>query len=629
MNAGSTEPDEASDANLDRPRSDRFHTADSQHQQHFRTSSQTVPSQQSTPLQHQHASVAYPASMHHVPHQGKLQGQSRTLFEHPLLQYQQPPRQQFQQPAQLQRHATQRYSVPRTVSTPSWLSGADPAIGSTSSNINTASAPSSSYSSGPLLPYWEHNVASDNESSTMSSGALSASGPHQLMTELGHHRYTSGTPSLHAFSPSGVVAHATSSHMSGSASASSQGHLGEVGSNSYHPYRPPSMQSMSTSHMYHAAYQPTPSPGLPHSSSMPATLASPSFVYGPSGSGSSASLGSAPSTSYEPISAAFSTPSQYVSHLPPALSHDQRFYPLNPFEIKHRRRTTKTQFRVLESTFREIPKPNATLRKQISAQLDMPVRAVQIWFQNRRAKAKAMERKRQTDEGSGEASQDQQSSATFSGVPGPGYNSAEASERRSQGSEASPYAAAHNEQLRGHASYYEPGSKPMSQSVDLPPLRMQTEHAGQESYPVASGALTLPSINVESGTARERRAYATSMSLEPSTLTNNPLRLGYASIHDESHAQHVEAHSTARSAYGLPGFGLGQQFQATSAMEASTSSSNSLSAGMPPGQDRSNRASNLPASSLGSMPEAPTLPSTSPRPPPPQPQPRFWSASHQ
>nr|CDI53036.1 uncharacterized protein BN887_00375 [Melanopsichium pennsylvanicum 4] len=65
--------------------------------------------------------------------------------------------------------------------------------------------------------------------------------------------------------------------------------------------------------------------------------------------------------------------SQYLSYLPPAQNYSRFYANPNPFEIKHRRRTTKTQFCVLESTFRDIPKPNATLRKQISVQLNMPI----------------------------------------------------------------------------------------------------------------------------------------------------------------------------------------------------------------------------------------------------------------
>ncbi|PWN53494.1 hypothetical protein IE53DRAFT_161548 [Violaceomyces palustris] len=57
---------------------------------------------------------------------------------------------------------------------------------------------------------------------------------------------------------------------------------------------------------------------------------------------------------------------------------DYRAHYFNPFDVKHRRRTTKSQFRVLEGTFKEIPKPNAALRKALSTQLDMPPRAVQV-----------------------------------------------------------------------------------------------------------------------------------------------------------------------------------------------------------------------------------------------------------
>lgn len=60
----------------------------------------------------------------------------------------------------------------------------------------------------------------------------------------------------------------------------------------------------------------------------------------------------------------------------------------NPFEIKHRRRTSKAQFRVLETAFVENNKPTASLRRQLAARLNMTPRAVQVWFQNRRAKCK-------------------------------------------------------------------------------------------------------------------------------------------------------------------------------------------------------------------------------------------------
>ncbi|KAI8891124.1 Homeodomain-like protein, partial [Backusella circina FSU 941] len=60
----------------------------------------------------------------------------------------------------------------------------------------------------------------------------------------------------------------------------------------------------------------------------------------------------------------------------------------NPFEIKHRRRTSRAQFKVLERTFSENPKPNAAIRRWLAQKLSMTPRGVQVWFQNRRAKAK-------------------------------------------------------------------------------------------------------------------------------------------------------------------------------------------------------------------------------------------------
>lgn len=65
----------------------------------------------------------------------------------------------------------------------------------------------------------------------------------------------------------------------------------------------------------------------------------------------------------------------------------------NPFEIKHRRRTSRAQLKVLEKSFSENPKPSATIRRILAQKLDMTPRGVQIWFQNRRAKAKLLRRK--------------------------------------------------------------------------------------------------------------------------------------------------------------------------------------------------------------------------------------------
>lgn len=65
----------------------------------------------------------------------------------------------------------------------------------------------------------------------------------------------------------------------------------------------------------------------------------------------------------------------------------------NPFEVKHRKRTSRAQFKVLEQTFLENPKPNAAVRRFLAQKLSMTPRGVQVWFQNRRAKAKTQSKK--------------------------------------------------------------------------------------------------------------------------------------------------------------------------------------------------------------------------------------------
>jgi hypothetical protein len=87
----------------------------------------------------------------------------------------------------------------------------------------------------------------------------------------------------------------------------------------------------------------------------------------------------------------------------------------NPFEIKHRRRTSRAQLKVLEKSFSENPKPNATVRRILAQKLDMTPRGVQIWFQNRRAKAKLQRRKsgEESEESSAQQQQQQDSPVLF------------------------------------------------------------------------------------------------------------------------------------------------------------------------------------------------------------------------
>lgn len=60
---------------------------------------------------------------------------------------------------------------------------------------------------------------------------------------------------------------------------------------------------------------------------------------------------------------------------------------------RRRTRTTLNQLRVLEETFAEMPSPDSKLRKQLSTELGMSERSIQIWFQNRRAKVKLLQKR--------------------------------------------------------------------------------------------------------------------------------------------------------------------------------------------------------------------------------------------
>ncbi|KAL4248159.1 hypothetical protein ABKN59_007890 [Abortiporus biennis] len=69
------------------------------------------------------------------------------------------------------------------------------------------------------------------------------------------------------------------------------------------------------------------------------------------------------------------------------------FFPYQPNEVKHRKRTTRSQLKVLEDVYKYDTKPNASLRKKLAEELNMTPRGVQVWFQNRRAKTKSQAKK--------------------------------------------------------------------------------------------------------------------------------------------------------------------------------------------------------------------------------------------
>ncbi|KAF9100021.1 hypothetical protein BGX23_007475 [Mortierella sp. AD031] len=79
-------------------------------------------------------------------------------------------------------------------------------------------------------------------------------------------------------------------------------------------------------------------------------------------------------------------PSTQLEHQSPHGELRTAFY--NPYDIKRRRRTSRSQFKTLEKAFSENPKPNASTRQQLAQRLSMTPRGIQVWFQNRRAKTK-------------------------------------------------------------------------------------------------------------------------------------------------------------------------------------------------------------------------------------------------
>ncbi|GAC71584.1 transcription factor [Moesziomyces antarcticus T-34] len=440
------------------------------------------------PLQQQQQQQQHQQQHQHQYPPSKQQHQQHQQHQHQQQQNYQQTAHHTQYP--LQRAAGQAFSVPRTVSTPSWMSGTHSAAYPASSNISppaSATAPlSSSSSSASLLSYWDQSVASDSELAMAS--AISPTDAHYTLSDSSHHRYASSA-SLPALSPTGVVSHPIALN---AAATPAQMYYGVGSAEHFHPYRPASVQPMapgSAMQSYHPAMVSVSPGGVVYQGSLSTQHASGGLVYG----ASSSSLPLASGSSYDAYSPSFGTHSGYVSYLAPQSAHDSRFYALNPFEIKHRRRTTKTQFRVLESTFREVPKPNATLRKQISAQLDMPVRAVQIWFQNRRAKAKALEKKRNRDGGT-----DAGNDRGRVGDVGASHTGMDA-ERRTQ--EVS-YGVGLEQHDRGHASGYADAQRE-SRSVDLPPLRLHADTQRQTAYAPLSPRLTLPAIHVDA--SRDRR----------------------------------------------------------------------------------------------------------------------------
>lgn len=80
-------------------------------------------------------------------------------------------------------------------------------------------------------------------------------------------------------------------------------------------------------------------------------------------------------TFYDPFRCVLEVPG--LRFLPSPAHAVRRTPPLH--SIKHRRRTSPNQLKILEYHFEHNPKPDVTLRKALSEQLDMTPREVQVW----------------------------------------------------------------------------------------------------------------------------------------------------------------------------------------------------------------------------------------------------------
>jgi hypothetical protein len=93
-------------------------------------------------------------------------------------------------------------------------------------------------------------------------------------------------------------------------------------------------------------------------------------------------------------------PQQYLQHFhheksmfgiplpPPLVMPPPPLFGRNMSPPRKRTRTSPEQLIILEKAFSTNPSPNNRVREQLSHQLGMPERSIQIWFQNRRAKVK-------------------------------------------------------------------------------------------------------------------------------------------------------------------------------------------------------------------------------------------------
>ncbi|TPX61426.1 hypothetical protein SpCBS45565_g07269 [Spizellomyces sp. 'palustris'] len=77
---------------------------------------------------------------------------------------------------------------------------------------------------------------------------------------------------------------------------------------------------------------------------------------------------------------------QYFQLPPPTYSQESSAPSSQEGKKRTRRVLNPQQQQILEDLFTQIPNPDTKLRANLAAQLDLPARNIQVWFQNRRAK---------------------------------------------------------------------------------------------------------------------------------------------------------------------------------------------------------------------------------------------------
>ncbi|KAF8441623.1 hypothetical protein L210DRAFT_2083431 [Boletus edulis BED1] len=191
------------------------------------------------------------------------------------------------------------------------------------------------------------------------------------------------------------------------------------------------------------------------------------------------------------------------------------FFPYIPNEVKHRKRTSRHQLKVLEDVFRKDTKPNAVLRKKLAAELDMSPRAVQVWFQNRRAKEKALRKRVATG-----ADQEKPASPSMKKSPPPRDTSPNNS---SNSSTATEKPARHTEDdIPSGPPHVEPNASPVLKiSCSPPPLpgSPSAAWAGFSGTPVDIP----PHVRLLDPSGQDPDLYSTRRGSLPTVMPSQPL----------------------------------------------------------------------------------------------------------